>query len=179
MLQLFSSLFVNQYNSRLLSRSGDSSIFQVELMRSWISLPAWIFQLLNSNFSFKSLWPGANCWAVCTSKGLTVLTLCTFNNWQNYFLHLIKMLWESASGSPLCSFIQLHSGWQPLLNVFILLCKSLIFLFLIFISDILILSFNVPPFSRNVSSLYVLYFSDYPHLIRLDIVIIEIWLVYF
>jgi hypothetical protein len=60
---------------------------------------------------------------------LASLALCTFNNWKKQFFHLLKMVWESASRSPFSFITSLLIGWQPLLNSFIPLYTSLIFLF--------------------------------------------------
>src|SRR5215470_18049717 len=53
-----------------------------------------------------------------------------------------QILWESATRSPFSSFTTLVLGWYPLLNSLIPLYKSLIFLFLLFVSSSLILAFR-------------------------------------
>jgi hypothetical protein len=50
--------------------------------------------------------------AVCISVCLTSLTLCTFNSWEKWFLHLSKVLWESATKSPFSTFAVLVLGWH-------------------------------------------------------------------
>jgi hypothetical protein len=50
---------------------------------------------------------------VCTSIRLTSLVLCTFSNWEKQFLHLFKILWESARRSTYSSYTKVPSDWCP------------------------------------------------------------------
>jgi hypothetical protein len=83
------------------------------------------FQVFNNNVNLKGLGSGTNSSAVCISICLTSLALCTFNNWEKNFLHLFKMLWESASRSQFFSFTKLLLGCYPFLNSFNPLYRSL------------------------------------------------------
>jgi hypothetical protein len=82
----------------------------------------------------EALGSSVNGLACCISVYVTPLTLCTF-------FHLFKILWGSASRLPLSSYTSLVVGWNPFLNSFMPLYSSLMFLFLLFDSGSLILTF--------------------------------------
>jgi hypothetical protein len=105
--------------------SGNSSLFQIEIISLWISV--WII--------LPPLW-----WILLESDHS--LTPCIFNSWEKWFRHLAQILWESATRSPFSSFTTLFLGWYPLLKSLIPLYKSLILFFLLFVSSSLILAFR-------------------------------------
>jgi len=47
--------------------------------------------------TYKALGWGTGSFAVCVLVCLTSLTLCTFSSWEEWFLHLARILWESGT----------------------------------------------------------------------------------
>jgi hypothetical protein len=102
----------------------------------------WLFSFSITSSISKAFGSGISGYAVCMSVCLTSLTPCTFSNWEKWFLHLAKMLWESVTKSPFSSFTILVLGWYPFLRSLLPLYKSLIFLFLRLVSNSSILAFR-------------------------------------
>jgi hypothetical protein len=99
------------------------------------------FSTLRQQFQLQDDWSQVLMVQLRTSVCLTSLILCTLSNWENDFFRLFKMLWESANRSPFSSFTSLFLGWCPLLNSFIPLYRSLMFLSLMFVASSFFLSF--------------------------------------
>ena len=98
-------------------------------------------------FSFIIVLSNSKALGFCTSSSvvrisvcLTSLTLCTFNSWQKWFLHLAKILLESVTKSLFSSRTILVLGWYPYLKLLIPLYKYLFFFFLLLVSSSSILA---------------------------------------
>ena len=111
--------------------SGNSSLFQTELVSLWMSQqtvlpPALISSagiwsipgdlLLSFSFSVaflnsKALSSAKSGYDVYNSVCLTSLTPNTFNSWEKWSLQLAKILWKSATKSPFSSCTILVLGW--------------------------------------------------------------------
>jgi hypothetical protein len=77
----------------------------------------------------------------------------------------IQNVAESASRSPFSSFTKLLLGWYPLLNSFIPLYRSLMFLFLLFVAISSILSFRYSlflflPYTPDIQQGFLLNVDD-------------------
>ena len=125
--------------------SGNSSLFQTELIRLWISgrifLPSalinsagiWSVPSFSCIFSFsiaisnsKALDSGTNGSVVGIFLCLTSLAPYKLNSWEKWFLHSTKIVWESVTKSPFPSHTILVLDWDPFL-------KSLMILWFFFI----------------------------------------------
>jgi len=148
--------------------SGNSSLFRIELIRLWISerniLPPdlinstgmWsvpadlcLFRFLITISNSKSLGSGTSGSAVCISVCQTSLNPCTLRVWEEMFLHLDKIMWQSVTKSPFSSFIILGLAWLTLLKIFDILGLTLIFKVFNFSSQLFLL---FPEISTNFTS---------------------------
>jgi len=68
------------------------------------------FSFATANSTSKALGSGTSRYAVCIPVCLPSLIPCIFNSWEKRFLHLAKILWESATKSPFSSFTILVLG---------------------------------------------------------------------
>ena len=95
----------------------------------------WLFSFSIANTTSKSLASSTRGSAVCISVCLISLTTCTFNNREKSFLHLSKILWESATKSPFSNFTILFRGSQQFVNH---LCSytSTLYVFLLLLDSI-------------------------------------------
>jgi len=113
-----------------------------------------------TNWNSEALRSGTSVSAVFISVCLTSLTPCIFNIWEKKLPHLAKILWESATISPLSSFTTLVLSWLPFLKSLMPLYKSLIFFILLLVSSSSIYSFQicllfVPEMSAGITSYMV------------------------
>jgi hypothetical protein len=149
---------INSFHS-----SGNSSLFQIEIISLWISqwivLPPtlisstgiraipgdfWLVSFSITNWTSVALGSGTSDSAVCISVCLPSSTprTCVFNSWDKWFLHVAKILFESANKSYFSSSVILVLGWLYSLKSLIPLHKSPIFFILMLVSSSSILAFR-------------------------------------
>jgi len=100
------------YPTAKLESNGDkgSPCFRAFLRRN-MSVECSPFSYSVAISNSKALCSGTSGSAVCISVCLTLLTQCTLNSSEKWFLHLAKVLWEPASKLPFSSFIILVLSW--------------------------------------------------------------------
>ena len=91
--------------NKLVNLTGNCStscinLFCWNLIKTWKTMSFYPF---NSFSTSKILDSGISGSAMCISLCLPSLTSCTSNSWDKCFLHLAKILWESATKLSLLS----------------------------------------------------------------------------
>ena len=123
-------LLINRYNDRflpllrqlLLIQNRNNKCIDLTAKYSTSCLYQFSWNLINTcwfvTFGFSTAITNSKTFGsvssgstVCISLCLTSLTPCTLNSWEKCFLHLAKILWESATKSLFSSFTVLVLGW--------------------------------------------------------------------
>jgi len=126
----FIALIIDRYSDGLLPPIRQFSLFQIEILSSWISqrniLPPalnyfrciylisgdlWLFGFSIANSNSETLGSLTRGLGVCISVCLTLLTPCKLNGWEKEFLQLAKILWDPTIKSSSSFFTLLFLCW--------------------------------------------------------------------